>query len=224
MFRSSSTCEAVPCRALRLARRGVSCVFVAPIHDDHARLYNAASGTELTLACARPWEAASGTHCGQDRENRLRSGGVGRSTTDADLRDDDAGDPRRYRDERRRANLPDPARLSPRRTRNSPWSCRPLLDRAPWRSGDHQPAPAPCRPRPGTRAFLALNKNDCVAHERGTVRWLDVGIGPDVTFHLRVPPGYAALGYCAAGDPGHHVEVSPVSRTLSQAFRNYNTS
>jgi hypothetical protein len=83
--------------------------------------------------------------------------------------------------------------------------------------GDEMVTDAPPRLvslRPGEPAYFALNKNDCVTHSRGIA----------IQFRVTPPHDTRALSektdltYCAAGDPGHVIDVTPIEATPRAVF------
>jgi hypothetical protein len=72
--------------------------------------------------------------------------------------------------------------------------------------------------RPGGEAFVLLNKSACIANVNGHLaRQVRVTPpGATATLSLRDLRGLFP-DYCAAGDPGHHVDVSPVETSVSNA-------
>jgi hypothetical protein len=62
----------------------------------------------------------------------------------------------------------------------------------------------------GGAAYLALNKNTCVAGERRMAAFISLTPpGEDQALTLRLGR-YPILGYCGPGDPGHTIDLTPI--------------
>jgi hypothetical protein len=80
----------------------------------------------------------------------------------------------------------------------------------------HHPATVTLRPKGA--AFVLINKSPCIASVNGRlarqVRLTPPGGAGALTLRSL---GGVFLDYCGMGDPGHHVDVSPVEASLSAA-------
>jgi Protein of unknown function (DUF4232) len=72
----------------------------------------------------------------------------------------------------------------------------------------------------GASAWILINKNACVANDRGRVATKLQLAPPGSNAFLRVALARAGpyLDYCERPDPGHHIEVSPVEATASRTM------
>ncbi len=83
--------------------------------------------------------------------------------------------------------------------------------------GDEMVTDAPPRLvslRPGEPAYFALNKNACVTHSR--VIAIQVRITPP--HDTRALSEKTDLNYCADGDPGHVIDITPIEATPRAVF------
>jgi len=78
--------------------------------------------------------------------------------------------------------------------------------------------PAKVTLRPGGAAFVLINKNPCLANVNGRLARQVRVAPPGATATLALHSLRGLLpDYCAAGDPGHRIDVSPVEASPASA-------
>ncbi len=77
--------------------------------------------------------------------------------------------------------------------------------------------PASVPLHPGAAAYVALNKNACVAFSRAAARQIRL-TPPDARQPLTITLPDGRLDYCGPGDPGHTIDVIPVQPTRADVY------
>jgi hypothetical protein len=77
--------------------------------------------------------------------------------------------------------------------------------------------PAPVPLPPGAAAYVALNKNACIAFSRAVARQIRL-TPPDARQPLTITLPDGRLDYCGPGDPGHTIDVIPVQPTRADVY------
>jgi hypothetical protein len=75
--------------------------------------------------------------------------------------------------------------------------------------------------RPGAVAWVMINKNHCELHTslgQGVADRLELSLpGSSAFLRIALGPRHPTYSYCAAPDPGHYVDVSPVESSAAAA-------